>query len=232
MDLELMRPLKRIPLVNQVVDRLIEYIKQGDVHEGAKLPPEITLSESLSVGRGTIREAFRILHTRGYVTLIPGRGAFVASKEPSLHKWFQVNELEVRSVFEVRTAIEPLAVALAIENATPDDLKRLRHNLNQARTILDSQDHDQLASNDEEFHSLISILSGNSLISGIDRDIRDYLHEFRMRTFLIEQNRANYYPAHHAIVEAFDRRDSQLGVQAMKSHLEVAQRDLEKSKYD
>lgn len=225
-----MRPINRVPLVDQVVESLIDYIKREDVREGSKLPAEAALCDSLAVGRGTVREAFRVLNTRGYVTLIPGRGAFVASKEPALHRWFQVNELELRSVFEVRYAIEPLAASLAVENASRADIERLHHNLAEARKLLDSRDAEKLASNDEEFHSLIAAMSGNSLLVSINRDIQNYLHDFRLRTFLLENNRDNYYPAHKAIVDAFETCDARRAEESMAKHLEVVSRDLEKSK--
>jgi GntR family transcriptional repressor for pyruvate dehydrogenase complex len=226
----MMKPINRVPLVNQVVESLIDHIKRDDVKEGSKLPTEASLCESLMVNRGTIREAFRVLNTRGYVNLIPGRGAFVASKEPTVHQWFQVNELELLSVFEVRHAIEPLATSLAIENCTHKDIVKLHRNLDEAKELLLTRDSEKLALNDEKFHSLIASLSGNSLLISINTSIQHYLHEFRLRTYLIENNRNNYYPAHKAIVDAFDARDVKLGEECMTRHLDVAGRDLERSK--
>ncbi|WKZ36410.1 MAG: FadR/GntR family transcriptional regulator [Anaerolineales bacterium] len=226
----IMKPINRVPLVNQVVESLIDHIKREDVTEGSKLPTEAALCDSLAVGRGTIREAFRVLNTRGYVTLISGRGAFVASKVPTLHQWFQVNELELRSVFEVRYAIEPLAISLAIENATHKDIKKLHQSLAEAKELLISRDSEKLTINDEKFHSLIASMSGNSLLVSINMDIQRYLHEFRLRTFLLENNRNNYYPAHKAIVDAFDAHDAKLGEEYMARHLQAVSRDLEKSK--
>lgn len=225
-----MKPINHVPLVNQVVDSLIDHIKREDIKEGSKLPSEAALCESLKVGRGTIREAFRVLNTRGYVTLIPGRGAFVASKEPTLHQWFQVNELELRNVFEVRYAIEPLSASLAVENGTRKDIEKLHQNLAEAKELLISRDSTKLAINDEEFHSLIASMSGNSLIISINNSIQHYLHEFRLRTYLLENNRNNYFPAHKAIVDAIDAHEAKVAEENMARHLEVASKDLEKSK--
>ncbi len=225
-----MKPLNRVPLVEQVVESLINYIKAEDIQEGEKLPPEISLSEKLAVGRGTIREALRILSTQGYVMLIPGRGAFVASKEPSLSKWFKAHEFDLRNVLEVRYAIEPMAISLAIENCTDEDIERLHQNLDEAKTLLDQEDYDKLAANDAKFHALIASMSKNSLLVSITKDIENYLAEFRLRTFLFENNRKNYYPAHEAIVKAFDTRNKQQGEISMLKHLDTVNVDMEKSK--
>jgi GntR family transcriptional repressor for pyruvate dehydrogenase complex len=227
-----MKPLNRKPIVDQVVESLVDYIKEEDIQEGTKLPPEITLSERLAVGRGTIREALRVLNTQGYVTLIPGRGAFVASKEPSLSKWFQTHEFDLRNIQEVRRAVEPLAVSLAIENCRDEDVALLHENLDEAEYLIARKDHDKIAVNDAKFHALIASMSKNSLLISINNNIEKYLSEFRMRTFLFENNRRNFYPAHKKIVKAFDLRDEELGRKNMLEHLDVVDQDLEKSKTD
>jgi GntR family transcriptional repressor for pyruvate dehydrogenase complex len=224
-----MKPLNRIPLVDQVVDSLILHIKSDEIQEGSKLPSENSLCESLAVGRGTVREALRILSTRGYISLIPSRGAFVASKEPTLHKWFQVNELEIRNVLEVRNAIEPLAISLAIEACTEEEITKLQKNLEEAKDLLANKNYEKLSVNDEEFHALIALISKNSLLISINKDIENCLHEFRLRTFLIENNRSNFYPAHKEIVDAFVARDVRQGEKSMLKHLSMVHHDMEKS---
>ena len=54
-----MEPINNIRLVDQVVERLKEYIQNEDIQEGEKMPSEQSLSETLGVGRGTVREALR-----------------------------------------------------------------------------------------------------------------------------------------------------------------------------
>ncbi|MBP1578163.1 MAG: FadR family transcriptional regulator, partial [Oscillospiraceae bacterium] len=73
-----MKSIQRVPVVQQVADNLRDYILSGKVEAGAKLPSEKELCAQMSVGRGTVREAFRILQTTGLVEIKPGRGAFVA----------------------------------------------------------------------------------------------------------------------------------------------------------
>lgn len=221
-----MEPINNVRLVDQVVQRLKDHIQNGDNQEGEKMPSETSLSDSLGVGRGTIREALRILSIQGYVALIPRRGAFIASKNPTLSKWFQVNELELMNVLEVRFAIEPLAVSLAIENCSKEDVEGLHANIEEAKELIQERNSQKLAENDEKFHAMIALLSKNSLIPSINKEVENYLHEFRLRTFQIEQNRYNLYPAHKAIVEGFDMRDVEKGVKNMQKHLDLVYQDL------
>ena len=69
-----MESVKRVPVVQQVVEKIKEYLFSGEVSVGDKLPVEKELCEQLEVGRGTVREALRMLEATGYVESRPGKG--------------------------------------------------------------------------------------------------------------------------------------------------------------
>ena len=85
--------LKRVSIVQQVEQVIADRIVDGTYAVDTKLPAEMTLSKQLGVGRGTVREAFRLLEAKGLVEIRPGRGAFVASdKEAGTEQtvqWFR-----------------------------------------------------------------------------------------------------------------------------------------------
>ena len=67
-------------LPEKASERLIEYILEKKLQKGDKLPNEHTLAQMLCVGRGTIREAVKILESRNIVTVKQGAGTFVCEK--------------------------------------------------------------------------------------------------------------------------------------------------------
>ena len=71
--------LKRVSIVQQVEQVIADRIMDGTYAVDTKLPAEMTLSKQLGVGRGTVREAFRLLEAKGLVEIRPGRGALVGS---------------------------------------------------------------------------------------------------------------------------------------------------------
>lgn len=103
--------LKRVSIVQQVEQVIADRIMDGTYAVDTKLPAEMTLSKQLGVGRGTVREAFRLLEAKGLVEIRPGRGAFVASdKEAGTEQtvqWFRANEMELLDCVQVRNALEP-----------------------------------------------------------------------------------------------------------------------------
>lgn len=64
--------LKRVSIVQQVEQVIADRIVDGTYAVDTKLPAEMTLSKQLGVGRGTVREAFRLLEAKGLVEIRPG----------------------------------------------------------------------------------------------------------------------------------------------------------------
>ena len=125
-----MDTVEKVSVVQQVEQRLREYIAESDIMVGDKLPTEKQLCENLGVGRGTVREAIRMLQAQGFVEIRPGRGAFVLQKREAqkedIVNWFCNNEYGVRDLLDIRVALEPLAVKLAIQRCSDQDVARLK----------------------------------------------------------------------------------------------------------
>ena len=225
-----MKSIQRVPVVQQVADNLRDYILSGKVEAGAKLPSEKELCAQMSVGRGTVREAFRILQTTGLVEIKPGRGAFVARTsipEPDdIVEWFVKNEVELKDCIEIRTAIEPLAVRLLIQNASDADIAYLTRVHEKFLAAVERHDAAAIAKYDDKFHGNIMKKSGNKLIYSISTKISECIEGFRGRTFMVDQNIKNAIAPHTNIMNAIRERDSEAGEMFMRRHLEQVLIDL------
>ena len=228
-----MESVKRMPIVQQVVDKLKEYLFSGEIAVGDKLPVEKELCEQLGVGRGTVREAFRILEATGYVELRPGKGAFAARTSEielgDVMQWFTEHEVETKDFLEVRMAIEPLSVRLAIERCSDEDVAQLEHIHRKFTAAVNSHDVPAISINDEKFHSAIVEFSRNQLLISISKQVEKHVKHFRSKTFYIPQNAANAIEPHQNILDAFKRRDAAAGERSMEEHLNLVVKDLEKS---
>lgn len=119
-----------------VLETLRTYFQKDSVQVGDRFPTEKELCTSLGVGRGTVREAVKVLVAEGFLEIRPGLGTFVKSKTPaptdSLSNWFLTNEMELQDLIVVRSTLEPLAAKLAIERCTEEQLTMLKKNQKEA----------------------------------------------------------------------------------------------------
>lgn len=224
----------RISAVQQVEESLRKYIMSDEIQIGDKLPTEKKLCADFGVGRGTVREAIRLLQAKGLVEIRPSRGAFVQqkheAKQEDIMDWFHDNEFELRDLNDIRIAIEPLAVKLAIQRCSNDEIRQLRDIHQNAILAAQNQDVPQLARLDEMFHCYIFECARNKPLADINKKIVTNLTAFRSKTFHIPRNVQNFIPSHAAILEAFERRDLTMGQANMIAHLEQVAIDLSQSK--
>src|SRR5438105_10870219 len=109
-----MQRVENLTLWQRVYDFLREEILSERLQPGAVLQ-EVALSEELGVSRGPIREAIGRLAAEGLVVVRPRRGAVVRS----------LTKDEFIEAYEVREALEVLAVRLATPRLTNEGLARL-----------------------------------------------------------------------------------------------------------
>ena len=218
------------------LENLRSYIMNDSVQVGDRFPTEKELCSTLGVGRGTVREAVKVLISQGLLEIKPGLGTFIKSKTPipseSLSNWFLANEVELQDLTVVRSAIEPLATKLAIARCTPEQLAILKGNQAGAVKAAERYDAAALAQYDEEFHRTIFIISKNTLLIQINDIITTCLQQFRQNTFRIKNNVDNFIPAHEAIIRAFEAGDTSLGEKKMRQHMKKVAKDLESSKFN
>ena len=227
-----MEPIVRVPIVSQVEERIRELIDSKKYTEGIKLPTENELCQSMNVGRGTVREALRLLQAKGLVEIKPGRGAFVASKQAADTNpvvWLVQNEKELRDAIEVRNALEPVAARKMAETASEAALRRLEKIHADFLAAVKAGDTIQIAELDELFHGWIVRESGNQLLNEINVHLIQGMHTFRSKTFTVPENVRNAVEPHTRILNAITGRDGNAAEQEMRKHLKMVNEDLSSS---
>jgi DNA-binding GntR family transcriptional regulator len=115
-------PAARVSLGEVVAERLRQAILDDELHPGQHLR-EDEISEMLEVSRGPVRVALLILQHEGLVDLTPHRGATVA----------RLSIEDVGEIYSLRSALETLAIRLAIRRGEPADLDALEESLAELR---------------------------------------------------------------------------------------------------
>ena len=94
---------------------LRDKILNEEYTKGQKLN-EVTLAKALEISRTPIREALKQLELEGLVQSIPNKGVYVIGFSPR----------DIDDMFEIRLALEGLAIQLAIERMDDEHLKVIK----------------------------------------------------------------------------------------------------------
>lgn len=227
--------LKQTPLVEKTVEVLRNRIEAAGFALGSKLPAEHELCDQLGVSRSTLREAYRTLQAMGYLELKPGKGAFIFSHSgknmnQEVMAWFSVHEDELLDIFQVREALEPLAVSLAIQRATDNELYQIMGISTLFEQAVLQGDTAKMALFDELFHEQIVKASHNRLLISINERISRTLATYRSKSFAVLDHAKHAIKPHQAIASALVARDPQSAREAVSAHLDISRIDIERSR--
>lgn len=175
-----MGPRIRAPTVYTVTgtlhDRVVETLG-ADLVEGRLLPGTVLLTEDLEsrfgVSRSVAREAVRVLRSLGMVTSVKSVGIRVLPRDdwhhldPTVISWRLAGPEradQLRSLGELRRAVEPLAAELAAGRATPEEAEELAALASEMTRLGDEGDVAGFLELDVHFHRLIIAASGNEML--------------------------------------------------------------------
>lgn len=127
---------------------------------GERLPNEAALSTMLSVSRGTIREAVRVLVSQGYLETRQGSGTYLKSSTGAPAPFDLARRSSLRDRFEARCALDVEGARLAALRQTPDVIAGLRALL-VARGNAQGPRDATFVARDLAFHQAVIAASGN-----------------------------------------------------------------------
>lgn len=210
-----------------ITARLREAILNGHYAFGERLPAEREMSEHFGASRSTVREALRRLEEMGLVTRRVGSGTFVSYRITPEEE--EIAELTSPiELIEVRLALEPDIVRLAVINATARDLEKLEVALERCEAADGDREAFSLA--DEAFHQALVDATRNPLMIWLYNKINDVRSHTQWKAMkdkiLIPERIDEYNGQHRALFEAIRQRDMDSAVALIEAHLEDARIDL------
>lgn len=210
------RPLDNRTLWEQVRDRLREDILAGRLEPGTELS-EVALARDFGISRGPLREALGRLASEGLVTVTPRRGAVVT----------QLSRQEFIDAYQVREALETLAVRLAVPQISDAEVAHLWElcelmaraaRENQVRLFFDTNN---------SFHEALVRGSRNQKLHEVHRMLVGQMVPYLPRSLELRGNLEQSVAEHEAILAAIEARDADRAAELLAEHIEVPQRVLE-----
>lgn len=190
-------------------------ILDGQLAPGERLHQD-RLAELLNVSRMPVREAIRQLASEGLVTIVAHRGAFVASLDPD----------EIRELYQVRSALECLAVRQSVPHIGDETIADLEQLLEQMRALEHEGNEESTIALDREFHERLMAPARMDYLLGLIRQSRQKTEAFR-RAHTYIPGRSHISNQEHAqILQAVSARDAAQAERLIDEHLTNAANHL------
>ena len=209
-------------LAEQVADQINQVIIDQNINAGEKLPNEFELAARLNVGRGTIREAVKLLVARNCLEIRRGKGTFVAQTLPTQAMDLTAlsslrSRVRAKDLFEMRLIFEPATVAMACQRATDEELRQIQKKADRMERIAAAGGDWPLA--DQEFHMALIRASHNEYMRRLYPIINSAVNEIlqitenrqHMQTIALSDNRI--------ILDFLMKRDEVGARHAMSIHI-------------
>jgi len=191
-------------------DRLKKAITEMDIYAHASeiRLDERQLSQDLAVSRTPVREAITLLEQEGFVRSVPRRGVFVVKK----------TKREILEMITVWAALESMSARLAADNASDQDLKKLKLLFSDFEDEKPTDHLSEYSDANIAFHQAIIRLGGCKLIADMSENLFIHMRAIR-RVTIGQDNRAERSIIDHMnIIEALLARDADRAERLVREH--------------
>lgn len=203
----------------RIADILAERILSGMLPPGTRIKQD-QLAEELETSRIPVRDALRILESRGLVTMRANAGARVTS--------LTVRDLEIS--YEIRERIEPLLLAESIPNLADSDIDEMRSVLHQLQEVTDIDQAVQLG---RYFHWISYRGNTSPLLAQMVERVWDTTQSYR-RAYLklsLSQGNNTHSTEHWLLFDAVEQREVETAQAALIMHIRRTRLGLVKYGY-
>lgn len=217
-------PIRPVSLVDLIVHRLEEMMRQGALKPGERLPPERDLARNLEVSRTSIRQALAVMKERGLINVRAGAGSYAQAERGDLIITDLAGALgsfkeRVLDPMEVRQLLEPQTARLAAERASATDIHDLESILINQRSLF--QEGQPFVEEDIAFHRRIAISSSNHILLQMVDNVQLILRDSREISLATPEGAKISLQGHIQIYEAIQSHHADAAYEAMALHIEV-----------
>ena len=210
-----------------VARQILQDIRRNNLAPGATLPAESAMLERFGVGRGSLREALRILEVNGLVTLKPGPrgGPVVAAHDPTSFGQMMTLHLQslgatYRQLLDARVEYEVMLARKAAEREGEEAAQILKAATATAPVTTDDTDY---AIATADFHHSLGEASGNPVLALVADSIYAIWTVRVTRVLYPVDQRDEVVRQHEAIGRAIEKHDVKRAERLMREHMRLYQ---------
>ncbi len=207
-----------LTLREQILDTIRKQILRGKLKPGERVA-EPELAEQFGISRTPIREAFRQLESEGYLTVVPRRGAVVAS----------LSDRDVQEFYAIRSVLEGYAAELAAGHLSEKDLARLDTINQKLKRSAQTGNGKAFCQAYDEFHATFLKASDNSKLFELIQQLGMKFSSSRIAALIESGQMAFPEVDYDDVLEAFRRQDGKTAKSLVKQSAATVGTMLRKS---
>ena len=204
--------VKSVPNSQRALKELRERIFNGDLPAGSD-HLESELADLLNMSRTPVREAVLMLESQGLLELRPRKGVRILPVSPE----------DMSEIYDVLTELESHAAERAAQaRYTRDDLSGLARAIHDMDVALENSDLEAWAAADDQFHSELVRIGGNSRIMAIAAMMTDQVRRARNTTLYMRPVPTKSNDDHRNVLAAITKGDAETARRIHRLHREHA----------
>ena len=183
-------------LRERILSTIRAAIVNGEIRPGTRIM-EPELADRFGISRTPIREAIRQLESEGLISVIPRKGAIVASISPQ----------DISNFYELKMILEGHAARLAAKNLTENDLAKMETVNRQIEAASAKKNLSRVLDLQNEFHEIFLRACGNDKLLAIVQNLVMQFQRIRLMPAMLGRIKGSIRQ-HTEIIEAFRRKDT------------------------
>lgn len=218
------RPIKRgAKIAEALAQEIVHEIVSNKLAPGTLLSSEAQMLDDYGVGRGSLREALRILEVHGLIIMKPGRNGGPVVIEVGTRDFgrmstlfFHLGGMTFQELIEARLQMEPMMARLAAERRATALVEH-----GGQPTGHDVSDDDQTYFEATHyFHRTVASLSGNPMLNLFSMSLEDIFQDQVSGLLSPKEQRGDVLAVHAAIATAIAEGQAEKAERLMREHMQ------------
>lgn len=202
---------KKSTLQSEIIRFIQSYIEENGLKQGDKLPSQEQLIGMMGVSRTSLREAVKTLEAKGILTVLNGKGIYIAGNSTdALQFTLDLTEQKesLLELVEIRRALEREILRLAVYKATDNELAEL----GKIKDVLLAKYYrgEDQARDDWQFHNMIYSFARNNTMAKLITAVLEAIEIFWKHPLDMADPFTETIPLHADLYNALCQRNVRL----------------------